>query len=165
MYIFALCLYIYASMNKKIRQAAIIELIRNHVIANQDILLDMLLQKGFAVTQATLSRDMKELKIIKTLTADGLYQYRLSDYVQALKPDTSQLTAFGFVGIEFSGQLAVVKTRPGYAMSIAAEIDSKAAETIIGTVAGDDTVLLILREGISRQSVLNSLSQIIPMEM
>lgn len=165
MYIFALCLYIYALMNKKIRQAAIIELIRNHVIANQDILLDMLLQKGFAVTQATLSRDMKELKIIKTLTADGLYQYRLSDYVQALKPDTSQLTAFGFVGIEFSGQLAVVKTRPGYAMSIAAEIDSKAAETIIGTVAGDDTVLLILREGISRQSVLNSLSQIIPMEM
>lgn len=165
MYIFALCLYIYAFMNKKIRQAAIIELIRNHVIANQDILLDMLLQKGFAVTQATLSRDMKELKIIKTLTADGLYQYRLSDYVQALKPDTSQLTAFGFVGIEFSGQLAVVKTRPGYAMSIAAEIDSKAAETIIGTVAGDDTVLLILREGISRQSVLNSLSQIIPMEM
>lgn len=165
MYIFALYLYIYAIMNKKIRQAAIIELIRNHVIANQDILLDMLLQKGFAVTQATLSRDMKELKIIKTLTADGLYQYRLSDYVQALKPDTSQLTAFGFVGIEFSGQLAVVKTRPGYAMSIAAEIDSKAAETIIGTVAGDDTVLLILREGISRQSVLNSLSQIIPMEM
>lgn len=165
MYIFALYLYIYAFMNKKIRQAAIIELIRNHVIANQDILLDMLLQKGFAVTQATLSRDMKELKIIKTLTADGLYQYRLSDYVQALKPDTSQLTAFGFVGIEFSGQLAVVKTRPGYAMSIAAEIDSKAAETIIGTVAGDDTVLLILREGISRQSVLNSLSQIIPMEM
>lgn len=165
MYIFALYLYIYALMNKKIRQAAIIELIRNHVIANQDILLDMLLQKGFAVTQATLSRDMKELKIIKTLTADGLYQYRLSDYVQALKPDTSQLTAFGFVGIEFSGQLAVVKTRPGYAMSIAAEIDSKAAETIIGTVAGDDTVLLILREGISRQSVLNSLSQIIPMEM
>lgn len=165
MYIFALYLYIYAFMNKKIRQAAIIELIRNHVIANQDILLDMLLQKGFAVTQATLSRDMKELKIIKTLTADGLYQYRLSDYAQALKPDTSQLTAFGFVGIEFSGQLAVVKTRPGYAMSIAAEIDSKAAETIIGTVAGDDTVLLILREGISRQSVLNSLSQIIPMEM
>lgn len=165
MYIFALYLYIYALMNKKIRQAAIIELIRNHVIANQDNLLDMLLQKGFAVTQATLSRDMKELKIIKTLTADGLYQYRLSDYVQALKPDTSQLTAFGFIGIEFSGQLAVVKTRPGYAMSIAAEIDSKAAETIIGTVAGDDTVLLILREGISRQSVLNSLSQIIPMEM
>lgn len=165
MYIFALYLYIYALMNKKIRQAAIIELIRNHVIANQDNLLDMLLQKGFAVTQATLSRDMKELKIIKTLTADGLYQYRLSDYVQALKPDTSQLTAFGFIGIEFSGQLAVVKTRPGYAMSIAAEIDSKATETIIGTVAGDDTVLLILREGISRQTVLNSLSQIIPIEM
>lgn len=162
MYIFAFILYIYAFMSKINRHEAIKEIIKESEIASQDVLLEKLQKRGFELTQATLSRDMKKLKVIKVPTADGLYRYRLTENVASLKSETSQLTTYGFVSIEFSGQLAVVKTRPGYAMSIAAEIDSKAAKTIIGTVAGDDTVLLVLRENVSRQEVIDSLSGFIP---
>jgi hypothetical protein len=68
----------------------------------------------------------------------------------------------GYRNIEFSGNLAVLKTRPGYAMGIASDIDAKAPREILGTIAGDDTILLIPREGISREGVLQALAQFIP---
>lgn len=163
MYIFASYLYIYTLMSKKTRHNTIKELIRKNEISNQDVLLNMLQKKGFILTQATLSRDMKELKIIKAPTTNGTYIYQLSNQSNALLQDEQiSISAFGFVSIEFSGQLAVVKTRPGYAMGIASEIDNKASEYILGTVAGDDTILLIPRENISRKEIIDSLSQFIP---
>ena len=72
------------------------------------------------------------------------------------------MSSFGFISIEFSGNLAVMKTRPGYAMAIAGEIDRRANEYILGTVAGDDTILLIPKDNISRKEVLKSLSTFIP---
>lgn len=149
-------------MSKKSRHNTIKELIQKNEISSQDILLNMLQNKGFILTQATLSRDIKELKIIKVPSAEGTYAYQLSDQRSNMQSDEPSLSAFGFVSIEFSGQLAVVKTRPGYAMGIASEIDNKASEYILGTVAGDDTILLIPRENISRKEIIDSLSQFIP---
>lgn len=154
------CIFIH--MGKKIRHKIIKEIIEAHNITNQDVLLNILIEKGCDVTQATLSRDIKELKIIKTPTDEGTYAYRLPNAIASVEEEISPLSAFGFISIEFSGQLAVIKTRPGYAMAIAAEIDTKAKNTILGTVAGDDTVLLIPRENTNREDVLNSLSAFIP---
>lgn len=155
-------MYIYSKMGKKNRHTTIKEIILSEDITNQDMLLNSLIVKGFDVTQATLSRDIKELKIIKAPTTRGNYAYQLADAVVNSAENRMPLSSFGFLGIEFSGQLAVIKTRPGYAMAIAGEIDSKANQTILGTVAGDDTILLIPKDNISREEVLASLSSFIP---
>lgn len=149
-------------MTKKNRHNLIKEIIQGNEIAGQDILLDMLLNKGFDITQATLSRDIKELKIVKAPSRSGNYTYQLSDSLNQQGNADASIASVAFVEIEFSGQLAVIKTRPGYAMALAGEIDQKAVRTVLGTVAGDDTILLIPRENINRQEVIASLAQFIP---
>lgn len=149
-------------MSKSNRHKAIEEIIISRQISSQEELLSLLTEKGFELTQATLSRDIKELQIVKMPTANGDYAYRRPSATISSQEDASPLSNFGFVSIEFSGQLAVIKTRPGYAMAIAGEIDAKAKETILGTVAGDDTILLIPRENISREEVSASLASFIP---
>lgn len=149
-------------MSKRNRHKTIQSILRAEEIINQDILLNKLIDRGFELTQATLSRDMKELKVVKAPTQSGVYTYQLAGDIQPIEEDTKPLTSLGFIKIEFSGQLAVIKTRPGYAMAIAAEIDRKATQHILGTVAGDDTILLIPRENITRDEVVNSLATFIP---
>ena len=75
---------------------------------------------------------------------------------------TEMLRSDGFRGIEFSGNMAVIRTRPGYASSVAYDIDTHNFDEILGTIAGDDTILLVLREGCTRTSVVNALSLVIP---
>jgi len=149
-------------MNKKNRHRIIKEVILTNEITSQEVLLNILTNKGIDITQATLSRDIKELKIVKVPSLSGNYTYQFSDTFVNMGEDTTPLSGFGFLSIEFSGQLAVIKTRPGYAMAIAGEIDNKASRTILGTVAGDDTILLIPREGVSRENIISSLAQFIP---
>ena len=115
-------------------------------------------QEGFSVTQATLSRDIRSLKVIKVHGANGSYAYKLpspqaSDMAkdEALRPGR----------IEFSGNLAVIKTRPGYAMGLASDIDDQAPREILGTIAGDDTILVIPREGYAREDVALALAHFI----
>lgn len=149
-------------MGKAKRLEAIKQLVQQEIIASQDILLEKLNEKGFSSTQATLSRDIKELKIVKVHTADGLYAYRLRGEVLAEDSPLNPVTALGFLSLEFSGNLCVMKTRPGYAMAIAAEIDKKASDIILGTVAGDDTILIIPKENISRTHTIDVLTTFIP---
>lgn len=149
-------------MSKKNRHKIIRTILKEQEIVNQDILLNMLWEHGYEVTQATLSRDMKELKVVKAPTTSGKYIYQLSEDIQSVDNDSEVITSLGFIKIEFSGQLGVIKTRPGYAMAIASEIDKKATEYVLGTVAGDDTILIIPRENKSREEVINSLSTFIP---
>ncbi|MDU1892288.1 MAG: arginine repressor [Dysgonomonas sp.] len=148
-------------MTKKYRHKVIKEVLQANEINSQDMLLKILVDKGFGLTQATLSRDIKELKIVKVPTEEGSYAYQFSE-ISVVQEEAPALSSFGFVSIEFSGQLAVIKTRPGYAMAIAGEIDSKASECILGTVAGDDTILIIPKESKSREEVIESLSLFIP---
>lgn len=147
-------------MIKKERQKIIQEIISDNHIDCQETLLKILSDKGIEVTQATLSRDIKELQIIKVADSDGNYIYKLPTNRLPLTNKGNELISFGFLGIEFSGNLGVVKTRPGYAMGIAAEIDDKITNEILGTVAGDDTILLIIRENISKNEVLKALSKL-----
>jgi len=147
-------------MNKKERQRIIRQIISGNHIDCQETLLKLLFEKGVEVTQATLSRDIKELQIIKVANFEGNYVYKLSTNHLPLSNRGNELISFGFLGIEFSGNLGVVKTRPGYAMGIAAEIDHKITDEILGTVAGDDTILLIIREKVTQNEVLKALSKL-----
>lgn len=145
-------------MSKKERQNVISKIISSNQVDNQEKLINLLQEKGVVITQATLSRDIKEMQIVKVPTIDGNYAYQLPKHPFSPIIDDDKLTSFGFISINFSGNLAVIKTRPGYAMGIAGEIDKKITKEILGTVAGDDTILLIIRENITHQQLLEALS-------
>ena len=140
------------------RLTTICEIIQSLKICNQEELLKQLYNRGFQVTQATLSRDIRHLKIVKVHEENGSYVYRLpiKDENKTLKKQMLQHS-----NIEFSGNLAVVKTRPGYAMGIASDIDTNALNEILGTIAGDDTILIIPREGVSRERIIKVLSHFV----
>ena len=144
--------------NKRNRIQIISEILRSTVVGSQEELLKILCSRQCEVTQATLSRDLKMLKVAKTPLSNGAYKYVLPSYNKPL-PNTGSfntLVAHGAVlSLEFSGQLAVVKTKPGYASAIAWDIDNKANEQVLGTIAGDDTILVIPREGVTRDDILD----------
>lgn len=139
------------------RLEAILNLVRYVKVDNQEAMLRLLSERGYAVTQATLSRDFAELKIAKVPDSQGGYRYMPH-------PDdpSNQHSFSGLVSIEVSGQAAVIRTRPGYANVLAANIDDTRLTNVMGTVAGDDTVLVILRQGTNKDSFLNELATIMP---
>lgn len=153
--------------NKSERHTAIRQLISSSGISSQDMLLERLRSRGFELTQATLSRDLKLMQVAKI--ADGVdgYIYVLPGVVanQPMQQSQEQIKFLsdGFRGIQFSGNLAVIKTSPGYASSIAAVIDNASLWEIIGTIAGDDTILLIIKEGVLRQEITAALKKIMPL--
>lgn len=126
------------------------------MVSNQEELLNKLNENGFSTTQATLSRDIKQLNIVKIAGSGGNYVYRLPDSTLLIQSKGEQAS---HPGIEFSGNLAVLKTRPGYAMGIASDIDSHASNQILATIAGDDTILVIPRDGVSRNEVVEALKR------
>lgn len=140
------------------RLNAICRILQAADISSQEELLKRLNQEGFSVTQATLSRDIRSLKVIKVHGANGSYAYKLPS-PQA--PDMTKDEALRPGRIEFSGNLAVIKTRPGYAMGLASDIDDQAPREILGTIAGDDTILVIPREGYARKDVALALAHFI----
>lgn len=148
--------------NKEERLAAITNLVTNEEIGSQEELLQELNTFGFDLTQATLSRDLKLLKVIKAPGKDGRYVYSLPKKSQALLDINGAMSINGIVSLIFSGNMAVVKTHPGFANGIASIIDNHLPQSVIGTIAGDDTILLVLKEGGSQREVSNALSKIIP---
>lgn len=143
---------------KKERLDAICDIIQTKSIRNQEELLKELEDSGFSVTQATLSRDIKQLKVAKVHDGNGDYVYRLPEerISKPVQPEGKKRQ-----NIEFSGNLAVIRTRPGYAMGIASDIDSHAPNEILATIAGDDTILVIPRNGVSQEKVIAALSHFI----
>lgn len=150
--------------NKTQRLLVIRNILTSKKISNQEELLHELENIGYNYTQATLSRDLKYLKVSKVADPDGGYIYRIPgidvDYIGPQSIEEFPLT--GFESIEFSNNLAIIKTFPGYASGIASRIDGANIFEILGSIAGDDTILLIPREGITRKDVLNALSELIP---
>ena len=140
---------------------AIRQVVTDCKISNQEELLNKMIEQGYDVTQATLSRDLKQLKITKSLDNNGEYRYLLTNLAFNPTNEADTVKTIGVNSLEFSGQLAVMKTRSGYAGGIAAEIDAHAADAILGTIAGDDTILIIPREGFSRIEIINILSNLI----
>ncbi len=153
--------------DKNERLDAIKMIISSKEVGNQEELLNELARNGYVLTQATLSRDLKRLKVAKAASISGHFLYVLTNDTMYRRPTemhsiNEMMIQTGFVSIKFSGNLAVIKTRPGYASSLAYDIDNRDFYEIIGTIAGDDTILLVLREGVDRKSILDVLSSIIP---
>ena len=150
--------------NKHSRLNAIRVIIAGERIGSQDELLKRLLALGFDLTQATLSRDLKELEVSKEIMANGENIYILPDsplHPQKGIPYGIQMNG-GVVAIGFSANMAILKTRVGYAKGIAGDIDGCHFESVLGTVAGDDTILLVIKEGYTKRDVLVQLERIIP---
>ena len=150
--------------NKHSRLNAIRVIVAGERISSQDELLRRLLALGYECTQATLSRDLKELEVTKEVVAGGNCIYLLPDsplHPNAESPYGVQMSG-GVVSIDFSANIAVVKTRSGYACGIAKDIDRCSFESILGTVAGDDTILMVVKEGYTKHDVLLQLERIIP---
>lgn len=152
--------------NKSNRLDAIRLIISNMEICSQEELREELLKEGFEPTQATLSRDLKQLRVVKTMGSKGKYRYILPSsplYRRYSEPRQQvQVGDVGFLSIKFSGNLAVIHTRPSYAGTLAYHIDNQDTKTILGTIAGDDTILLVLSEETTRTEVMKFLSTIIP---
>ena len=158
--------YIFKMKNRTQRQLAIKQIISTQEIHSQEELLASLLEQGFDLTQATLSRDLKSLKVAKGPHATNGYIYTIPERTNLEEPNTGNtqvnFLADGFRDIQFSGNLAVMKTRPGYASSIASVLDNAGPFEIIGSIAGDDTILLVMREGVTPNDLKNSLILIMP---
>lgn len=158
--------------NRKKRVEVMVELIKNQCIGSQEELASILAKKGFSVTQATLSRDLKMLKTTKVPTDRGSYMYVLPDS-DSLKDKIMTRGHVarhanyqsGFLSIEFSGNLAVIKTRNGYAAGIAYDIDLHEYPEILGTIPGSDTIFAVLREGVTHERAIEVLSQLLPINM
>lgn len=133
-------------MSKADRHTSIRELIQTHRIASQEQLRELLHARGFDVAQATLSRDVRELRLIKVADAEGRLHYTLPPEEWDNKPPLHRLLPPLFVGAEGTGNLLVVKTFSGGAQAVAEALDWEEWPEVLGTVAGDDTILLILRD-------------------
>lgn len=140
---------------KSYRQQVIKDLVSNQEIGSQDELMQHLSLNEIIVTQATLSRDLRELKISKLPNAKGEYFYKLTEVEQKFNSSDTET-------ISFTHNLAVVKTQPGFATRIALEIDQTPNSEIMGTIAGDDTIFIALRENYNKQHIENFIQKIIP---
>ncbi|MBQ6777767.1 MAG: hypothetical protein IJP52_05590 [Paludibacteraceae bacterium] len=150
-------------MNVRMQRMRMIKNILNaQVIDSQEQLLGALRMQGIEVTQATLSRDLRDLRAEKKVMADGSSKYCvpanpvIEKRVLGMSSDLARLS---IVSVDFCGQFAVVKTRPGYANAVAYDLDSRGSSLLLGTLAGDDTILLIPRETTTRDQLLDFLNR------
>jgi len=150
--------------NKTQRLLEIKNIISKEKISNQEELLHKLKGVGLNYTQATLSRDLKFLKVSRIIDEGKGYIYQLpnSTRTQDEKKLNKNVPMVGFKSLNFANNLGVIKTIPGYASGIASLIDNLNLFEVLGTIAGDDTILIIPNEGITNQDVINSLLVSIP---
>ena len=132
---------------KKARHEAILDLIEKEEIGTQDLLMQRLNDMGYAVTQATISRDIKALKLIKSPANNGQYKYV---YVSNEPEDRSQkyhsIIGHAVVNVDYAGNMAVIKCYSGMAQAACAAVDSLISDKIIGTLAGDDTIFVLCKD-------------------
>ena len=154
-------------MKGKNDRLAVLRMILSHCeVSSQENIMRELAREGYKVTQATLSRDLRQLNAAKMMGPNG-YTYVLPDnpkYQRTIKPSTysEYRNTAGYKSLEFSGNLAVIRTKPGHAGVISSEIDNSNLEAVCGTVAGDDTIIIVIREGFTRDEVITQLSRCVP---
>lgn len=147
------------------RLKAIRKLIRTYRIESQETLLGYLQRESFSVTQATLSRDLKLLKVGKVSDGQNGYVYSLPGEDEAQESDRGCIQDFlrGYISIDWSGSLVVIKTYSGHSDSVALAVDTLALDDVLGTISGrDNTVFVALREGISGDDFLARMKEKIP---
>lgn len=146
------------------RLKAVRKLIKAYRIESQETLLGYLQKEGFIVTQATLSRDLKLLKVGKISDGQTGYVYTLPGEDEQQETERTYIHDFlrGYVSIEWSGNMVVIKTYSGHSDSVALALDNLGLDDVLGTIAGDNTVFVCLREGISGEDFMNRMKVSIP---
>jgi len=152
-------------MNRTSRLALIEKLVREHVIGSQDELLRMVEGTGMKCTQATLSRDLRQLGISRGFDGSGGYRYILPTGREEAAETVPGSTAVAIPGMTWARGLLLISTPPGFASAVAIRIDRAGRYEIAGTVAGDDTILLIPRDNISNEAVEGCLRTIFQSEI
>lgn len=157
--------------NRKARIELMVDLIKHQCIGSQEELSSLLENAGFRVTQATLSRDLKMLRTTKVPTNRGGYMYILPEsdslkdklMARGKLPRTANYQS-GFISLTLSRNIAVIKTRNGYASGVAYDIDMSNAPEILGTIAGSDTILAILREDLTHEEAMQVFARLLPLD-
>ncbi len=143
--------------NKRERQSAILEVIESRTVSSQEDLRKLLLHRGWDVTQATLSRDLRELRLARVPTPEGA-RYAVTDgSIEESRVALETLLPQLFLRVDGVSELIVLRTVPGGAQPIASALDGEAWPDILGTVGGDDTILIVCRSGLARDRVVRRL--------
>ena len=146
---------------KSQRHARILELVSKYEIETQEDMMSRLQSEGFKVTQATVSRDLKELKLTKTLTARGTYRYAVNtarQHTGSMKLNNAMVDSI--IQVDYSLNNVVIKTYPGLANAVASGVDALNMHSILGCVAGDDTIIIITRDEESSAELSRTLTEL-----
>ena len=146
---------------KSKRQQAILELIETYNINTQEELISRLNDAGYVATQATISRDIRELKLVKAMMADGVYNYVHPTKREAPAPRFNSALAESVQRIDSAGNMIVVRTYPGMAQPVASCIDAIGNADVLGCVGGDDTVIVVIRDPAKSAEICNKIRQML----
>lgn len=144
------------------RHAKILDIIENNVIETQEELAEKLKEMGMDVTQATVSRDIKELRLIKVMTGDGKYRY--ATFSQSENQVSNKLFTIlteAYVSSDYANNIVVVKTLSGMAQAAGSAIDSLKWQEILGTIAGDDTLIMVCRAEKIAEEIVDKFNKMI----
>ena len=148
---------------KNARQTEILNIIQTEDVETQEQLLTQLKQRGFAATQATISRDIKELRLVKELTGRGGYRYALSGHKGPDTSDTRLRNIFreGVFSVDIAQNIVVVRTMPGLASAACSALDGMEIPGMVGSLAGDDTGILIMRDNACAQQFVSEIHKLL----
>ena len=148
---------------KSQRQAKIMEIISNRNVETQEQLLALLQEEGFRGTQATISRDIKELRIVKELTSLGTYRYTTANNEMASSFSARLNTIFRecVTGFDYAQNLIIIRTLPGLASAAGSAIDAMNMSMVVGSLAGDDTVMIVMRDNNSAAAFCGEIKNLI----
>lgn len=144
------------------RQSKILELIRKNDIETQEELLAHLLKDGFVVTQATVSRDIRDMKLTKISSGNGRQKYvALNDSGEDLSEKYARVLRDGFISMDMAQNILVIKTVSGMAGAVCASIDAMHIREIVGSIAGDDTIMCAIRTTEDTVAIMKKLRKIV----
>ena len=151
-------------MDKEGRKQTIKKIISTRKISGQEELVEILSGMGYEITQATLSRDLKEIGVAKVSDPEKGYVYALPQNIGVMDKIGTKMSmpSESITSIEFSYNFGIIKTYPGFASSVAIYIDSSKLDEIAGTIAGDDTILVIPREPVTKEELIEAFKKIFP---
>jgi len=149
-------------MKKHIRQKIILDLIENYQIETQEELLEYLIKKGINITQATVSRDIKDLRLIKVQISDGKYKYATMDnQYTGINQRLIEILKCYIKSTEKAANLIVIKTIPNAARMCSTAIDSQKIDGVIGTIAGDDTIFVAIKNAEMIDTVIERINNLL----
>lgn len=145
---------------KQKRHNAILELIEKHEIETQEELCELLINEGYNVTQATISRDIKALRLVKIVGSGGVYKYSKAEN-KKVNEDSKGIIAQSVVSVNYAQNIVIIKTHSGMAQGAAAILDSMEVAEIMGTIAGDDTIFCVAKTESFAQNVASKINALI----